>query len=192
MASTLQTKLYSGVVALSVGLSGCYGSQGGVLRDQDFVLQRRLFDTDSHTEFQNGFKSFYHADSLEQKLFSSKMIGSGPCPPYLPNCGKKKDEKKNNDEDEVFRENLPSRSSPSVPSSESSPVSSEKSHASDWLMIVGGGLGLYTGYRYAAVSNTCSKHNLECGKGLATGFGYVLITGGVGLVLLGISRLVKK
>ncbi len=117
----LNKKLYSTVVALSVGMSGCYGSQSGVLRGQDSLLQHADFPT----EFQTGFERFYHAGSLEHKILGGIADKTGPCPPYLPNC-KKKEEKKNTDEDEVFRESSPYRSSPAAPSSSENPTVSKK------------------------------------------------------------------
>ncbi|GEM_PF-2991328 len=125
MSNTLRTKLYSSVVALSVGLSGCYGAQSGVLRGQDSLLQDRLLDSEFPSGFQTGFERFYHAGSLEHKLIGSIADKSGPCPPYLPNCPKKKEEKKNTDEDDVMRESSPYRSSPAAPSSEKPVVSSK-------------------------------------------------------------------
>ena len=115
----LNKKLYSTVVALSVGMSGCYGYQGRVLQDTDSVLSMPL----SNDVFERGFKDFYTAptDSLEQRVLPFGVIGSGPCPPYLPNCGKKKEEKKDptEEEDEVFRGGNPPQRNESSGSSNS-------------------------------------------------------------------------
>ncbi len=195
MIDIYKTKIGSSLVALAVGMSGCYGYQGSVLRDVDSVSSLQS----SREIFERGFSDFYTTpvDSLEQRVSPFGFMAAGPCPPYLPNCGKKKDEpaKNNEDEgDEVFRgRNPPQRheSSGSSNSPSESPVSDSKKGCGNTCVNIGyvvSGVGLLllaASLRPFEAANPAIKNsNNSKSEGVAAAGGIALI-GGLALVVYG-------
>ncbi|OGI64389.1 hypothetical protein A2642_03390 [Candidatus Nomurabacteria bacterium RIFCSPHIGHO2_01_FULL_39_10] len=183
-------KIYSSVVALSVGMSGCYGSHKDFVRDQDSVLSVRVLDD----EFEKGFQNFYNSSPLEQKILGSVVVGNAPCPPYLPNCGKKKEEEKTNEKEEVLRGRSPYENGSSGRSGPSTPAPSAtvaKSTWPYWVAIGGGALAIAFGYDMTkATACFDCKSSADVKKPLEP-IGYVFMVGGGLLVVGGIIGLAK-